>query len=95
MSKKHFYDPHPGFAGAAIRFPLKAVADDLDGKEVTVEEAISLFKSAYENNPQLKSAFYKCEVEESPQKDYIYIVLHEGSGGNYPSHSFRAIRYKD
>ena len=46
--KVEFYDPHPGFAGAVIRFPqpLKEVADSLNGVTGTVEDAITLFQEA-------------------------------------------------
>ena len=42
-SIKKFYSPHPGHAGAAIPIPakVKAVADELDGQEMTIEEAIT------------------------------------------------------
>jgi hypothetical protein len=45
---KTFYEPHPGQQGAAARIPanLKAVADNLDGKSMTIGEAANGFKKA-------------------------------------------------
>ena len=40
---KTFYDPHPGFAGAAIPIPpaVKKVADELNGKTLPLREAMN------------------------------------------------------
>ena len=89
-----FYDPHPGFAGAAICFPapLQEVANAINGQDITIEEAIKRFESACE---LLKSVFTKCKVSDSG--GMISIILYEGNpntGTLCPAHSFRAIRYE-
>lgn len=68
MTKVTFYEPHPGFAGAAICFPnlLKEVADSLDGSEGTIEDAITLFQEAG-NNLVAQKRFGKVEVRTVEQ----------------------------
>jgi len=40
---KEFYDPHPGFAGAALCIPSKVqrVASELNGNKVSLREAVA------------------------------------------------------
>jgi len=79
-TKVKFYDPHPGFAGAAIRFPqpLKEVADSLDGVEGTIEDAILLFQEAGDAMVQQKH-FAKVEVEKVEQ-----LYTPKAGGGREP-----------
>lgn len=44
---KTFYNPHPGFAGAAIPMPIevKRVADKLHGKTMPLKEALSSLRA--------------------------------------------------
>ncbi len=41
-SRMKLYDPHPGFAGAVVPLPvpMKKVIDGLDGKVMSLEEAL-------------------------------------------------------
>ena len=106
MQIVEFYDPHPGFAGAAIRFPqpLKEIADSLNGVEGTVENAIILFQEVGDNLVAQKR-FGKVTVNRVDQlfadglpldDPFISVWLTEGNGdaNKYPSHSFKAICYK-
>lgn len=85
--KARFYDPHPGFGGAIVRLPqpFKAVADALDGQEMTVEEAMEEIRIAGDG---LK---YKIEVLDCD--DYIGLRIREGED-EYSLHSWRLIRYE-
>lgn len=67
-TKVKFYEPHPGFAGAAICFPnlLKEVADSLNGVDGTIEDAITLFQEAGDRLVAQKR-FGKVEVKTVEQ----------------------------
>ncbi len=43
-----FYDPHPGFAGAAVPIPEKVrrVANELDGQTLSLREAVERIQAA-------------------------------------------------
>ena len=45
---KTFYDPHPGFAGAAIKIPdvVRLVANAMNGKEMEVADAVRILQDA-------------------------------------------------
>ncbi len=45
---KTFYDPHPGFLGAAVPIPsaVKQVTDGLNGQTMTLREAVDKIKNA-------------------------------------------------
>lgn len=92
---KTFYDPHPGFAGAAIRLPdvVRLVANGMVGKEMEVEKAIGILQDAA-NNLVADGTFNMAEVTDHPDHAYIGLMLSEGDEGTYPKHSFRVIRYK-
>lgn len=77
-----FFDPHPGFAGAAIPIPglVRAIAQDLDGETLSLREAVTRLRTA---------GIGTVEVVEQHQ----YIGLRLGGGGN-PEHFFRVIRYR-
>lgn len=81
------FDPHPGFAGAAIRIPqpIKEIADELDGKVMPLKEAVERLRGAGIG-----------EIKIVP--DYQYIALTLGvvnlPGGEVPRHLFRVIRYR-
>jgi hypothetical protein len=91
-----FHDPHPGFAGASIRFPepLRQVANELDGMTGTIEDAIALLQEAGDKLVK-KKHFGKCKVTNVESYEYIMVSLHEGSGdeNKYPVHTFKAIEY--
>lgn len=78
-----FYDPHPGFAGAAIPIPkeVKKVADDLNGKKLSVREALEKLRAA--TNGELRVV----------TMDINFIILriktHDGA-----THGFRVICFK-
>ena len=100
---KTFYDPHPGFAGAAIRLPdvVRLVAKGMDGKEMEMEKAVGILQDAA-NNLIADGSFGEAVVEAhtstlgGPDDGYIGLMLTEGDGdeNSYPKHSFRLIRFK-
>ncbi len=81
---REFFDPHPGFAGAAIPIPgpIKKVADELDGQTLPLKEAVSRLQAVGIGT-----------VEVVPEHDYIGLRLGDTSG-RYVSHFFRVIRFR-
>jgi len=75
-----FFNPHPGFAGAAIPIPtaVRKVAEGLDGQTISLREAIARI-----------SAVTSGRVEPVPQYDYIGLWLETGTA----THLFRVICY--
>jgi hypothetical protein len=80
---KTFYDPHPGFAGAAIPIPaaVKKVADGLDGRRLSLREAVDSLQAVTPGKVEVVAEF-----------DFIGLRL-DGSG-RHLSHFFRVIRYR-
>lgn len=78
-----FFDPHPGFAGAAIPIPepVRLIANELDGKTMSLRDAVRLIESAGIGRTDVIS-------------DLGYIALWLGSDPNDYQHMFRVIRYK-
>lgn len=78
-----FYDPHPGFAGAAIPIPaaVKAVADGLDGRRLSLREAVAELQAVTPG-----------QVDVVPE--FSFIGLHLAGSGRHLSHFFRVIRYR-
>ena len=78
---KTFYDPHPGFAGAFLPIPtaVRKVAEELNGKTMTLGEALAKIRAVTAGKVEL--------VEE-----YNYISLDTTTGccRNY----YRVIRYR-
>ena len=79
---KTFYDPHPGFAGASIPIPgpVKKAAEALDGKTMSLRDAIALIQAATGGR-----------VEDVPKHGYIALRL--GRAGS-TEHLFRVIKYR-
>lgn len=90
---KTFYDPHPGFAGAAIRLPdvVRLVAKGMDGKTMELDKAMDIIQDAA-NNLVADGTFGSAEVMD--HENYIGLTLCDGDEMSYPKHSFRVIRYK-
>jgi hypothetical protein len=80
---KEFYAPHPGVGGAAVRLPrpIKAVADGLAGKRMSVSEAIGLFRAVAPT----------AEIEDIAREKFIMLKFHFGNGG---MHAWCVIRYR-
>jgi len=78
-----FFDPHPGFAGAAIPIPylVRLVAEDLDGETMTLKDAVKRLESA---------GIGRIEIIA----DHNYIALWLGDDPNKIRHMFRVICYK-
>lgn len=78
-----FYNPHPGFAGAAIPIPVRVrkVAEELDGQSLSLREAINRLEAVGIGEIRVVS-------------DYSYISLMLDGGPKYRSHMFRVICYR-
>ncbi|MBU0470141.1 MAG: hypothetical protein KKA62_01505 [Nanoarchaeota archaeon] len=83
--KVELYDPHPGFAGAAVPLPksMKEFADELNGQQMTLEEALEKLSPVAED---LGGA-----VQIVGKMKYIGFTYFESSGRQ---HYFRLLRYK-
>lgn len=78
-----FFDPHPGFAGAAISIPreVKAVADGLNGKRMSLRRAVNKIKAVTRG---------KVEAVSDPRHNFIGLTVRSG----VLIHFFRVIRYR-
>jgi hypothetical protein len=84
MSKKvKFYDPHPGFAGAAARLPesMRKATEGLDGKKLSLEEAL--------NRLQPFASKLKGVLDVKEEDKYISFLWPQGDIKHY----YRLIRY--
>ena len=80
---KTFYDPHPGLMGAMIPIPeaVRKVANELNGKRMTLEEAAVRLQAVTSG-----------EIAVIKEYKYISLQIKEGNG---TIHEFRVIRFKD
>ena len=80
---REFYDPHPGFAGAAIPIPgpIKQIADQLNGKRLSLNEAVAQLRAV---------GIGEIEVVDK----YNFLKLFLDGGGRYASHMFCVIKYR-
>ena len=79
---KTFFNPHPGFTGAMIPIPesVRKVANELDGKSMTLREAVARIQ-----------AITKGKVNIANNYDFISLEITEANGTR---HAFRVIRFK-
>lgn len=82
MTKVQLYDPHPGFAGAAI--PLPSKMKELDGKTLTLEDAIKKM------TPIADSLGGRVRAIE----DHQFILFEIGGAPDHVKHVYRLIRYR-
>lgn len=77
---KTFYDPHPGFGGAIISMPaaVKKVADELNGKKISLREAIAKIQATTDGTIAIHNGFISLKIYES----------------NGTTHAWRVIRFK-
>ncbi|MBI2672241.1 hypothetical protein HYX16_04875 [Candidatus Woesearchaeota archaeon] len=89
MTKVRLYDPHPGFAGAAVHLPehLKKLADSLDGKITSLEEA---FRTIEKVAADVLPNNGKVEIVEK----YNYIAF-SFSDYTRATHFFKLISYEE
>jgi len=80
---RKFFDPHPGFAGAAIPIPgpIKKAADDLAGRTLPLRVALAKLRAVGIGTIEVVA-------------DHGYIGLRLGGGGRYAEHFFRVIKYR-
>ena len=79
-----FYDPHPGFAGAAVPIPqkIKQVADALSGQTMSLREAVKRLRATQVGL-----------IEVVPDRNFIRLSLTDPTG-RYVAHIFCAIKYR-
>lgn len=55
----HFYEPHPGFAGATIPIPspVKKIADDLDSKTMSLHDAVARIEAVTDGKVDVDSKY--------------------------------------
>lgn len=77
---KTFFDPHPGFVGATIPIPaaVRKVANDLNGKSVSLREAVAKIQAITSGKVSVRNGWIALELRES----------------NGTRHMFRVIRFK-
>lgn len=77
-----FFDPHPGFAGAAVSIPreVKAVADGLNGQRMSLRKAVNKIKAVASGKVQVVSKY-----------KYISLIITDRP---YTTHLFRVIQYR-
>ena len=77
--EKTFFDPHPGFAGAAIPIPaaVKKVADELNNKSLPLSEAVAMIQATTKGKVSIRDG-------------WIALVIYEPNGA---MHMFRVIRF--
>lgn len=80
-----FYEPHPGFGGAAVPLPgpVKKAIDELDGKTMILRQGIEKIKA---------TGIGQLEILE----DYGYIMLNlnEWPPKKAPCHTWLLIKYR-
>jgi hypothetical protein len=72
-----FYDPHPGFGGAAILIPtmVKKVAEKLDGKSMTLREAVVKIQKVTKGKVRIRKNWISLELEESDTRRHMFRVI--------------------
>ena len=80
-----FYDPYPGFLGALLPLPkiIRETAKKLDGKIMTLEEALDIL------NPQAEKVGGSVEIA------YSHSFISFDIQSSIFHHSYRLIRYKE
>lgn len=80
------YDPHPGFAGAALPLPsaMKNAADRLNGKKMSLDEAVK----------ELSEVAEKIGGTIEVVDKYNCIKFQLGEISHPPVHIYRLIKYK-
>jgi len=74
--RKTFYDPCPGSSQTTRLLPatLKQVANDLNGKELTVLEALEKLKAAANGGIKMRHRCHKISVEKN--RNIFHIIKH-------------------
>ena len=74
---KSFFDPHPGFGGAAVPLPppIKEAADNLNGQKMSLEDALEKIKGVVRK--LFPKGGWDVEVKE---KSWVALTIHENGG---------------
>ncbi len=85
---KEFYDPHPGFVGAAFALPMEVaeVAQKLNGKNIPVSKAVNIILAA-----AIASGNTRVNVDTEKR----CITLEVDCNGHYDlAHTFCVIKFR-
>lgn len=74
---KRFFDPHPGFAGAAISIPtaVRKVAAKLDGKRMSLRKAIDKIQAVTRGTISVEDGWIALELRESGYITHMFQVI--------------------
>lgn len=74
---KTFFDPHPGFAGAIIPIPalVKKTANELNGKSVSLREAVTRLQAVTNGKISVKDGWIALELRESDDTKHMFRVI--------------------
>lgn len=88
-----FYEPHPGFGGAAVPLPgpVKIAIDELDGKTMTLRQGIAKIKATSVGKLETRN-LATIEIWEDPA--CIVLGLGEWPPKKAPHHTWMLIKFK-
>ena len=74
---KKFFDPNPGFLGAAITIPtaVKKVADKLNGKKMTLRKAVAMIQEVTDGKVTAKDGWIALWLHESNDVRHVFRVI--------------------
>ncbi|MDP3726576.1 MAG: hypothetical protein Q8R36_05270 [bacterium] len=74
---KTFFDPHPGFAGAAIPIPsaVKKAANELNGESMSLHKAVAKLQAVTDGKVSVNDGWIALELRESDGARHIFRVI--------------------
>ena len=74
---KTFFDPHPGFAGAAIPIPsaVKKVANELNGKSTSLRKAVAKLQAVTDGKVSVEDGWIMLELREPHNTEQMFRVV--------------------
>lgn len=78
---KEFYDPHPGFLGAAFSLPfdVKAVVDKLNGQKTSIREAVrqilAITQTGVEVNKEIRGITLQVACHSQYDVSHTFCVI--------------------
>lgn len=74
---KTFFDPHPGFAGAAIPIPtaVRKTANKLNGKNMSLREAVVKLRAVTSGKVSVKDGWIALKLRESDDIRHVFRVI--------------------
>lgn len=74
---KTFFDPHPGFAGAAIPIPsaIKKAANQLNGKSMSLRKAVIKLQAVTGGKVSVNDGWIALELREPDDIRHMFRVI--------------------